>query len=84
MCIRDSDCPVRQLIEGEGLPGPAAPNRELGSAVGILRTSGAVDSVVVAGEGNGCLSPDPGRVFLLSGAQVTVSLDESPHALAGS
>ena len=78
-----SDCPVRQLVEGAGLPGPAAPSREIGSAVGTLRTSGTVDTLVIAGEGNGCLSQDPGRVFLMSGAEVTVSLDESPRALAG-
>ncbi len=79
-----SSCPVRQLVEGDGLPGPPGPAREIGSAVGTLRTAGPVDTVVIAGEGNGCLSEYPGRVFLVSGAQVTASLDESPHALAGS
>ena len=79
-----ADCPVRQLVEGAGLPGPAAPSREIGSAVGTLRTAGAVDTLVITGEGNGCLSQDPGRVFLMADGRATVSLDESPRALAGS
>ena len=78
-----ADCPVRQLVEGAGLPGPAAPSREIGSAVGTLRTTGSVDTLVIAGKGNGCLSEDPGRVHLISGSRDIVSLDESPLALAG-
>ncbi|MGC3994445.1 MAG: VCBS repeat-containing protein [Propionicimonas sp.] len=80
-----SGCAARQLYQGHGLPGKAAAQRQLGTAVQLIRDQDSTsDNLVIAGRGYSHFTLQ-GRLFVWSTATSTTiaTLDESPTSVAG-